>query len=165
VLAKAPPPALSQPNPPQKQPTALPDPLSITIGSANGAQKFHRGELLSLIVTANQDAYLYCYLQDETQKIQRFYPNRFVKDSYVQAAAPLQIPGKMRFQLVANDKGIAETIACFATDRDVMAALPGAAAGTDFEYLAIASLDSIKHAFVAASGGNFAEGYFNVEVN
>lgn len=140
-------------------------PISIQVSSANGATKFKRGEQISLTLKASRDAHVYCYLQDETRKIQRFYPNRFQKDSLVPAAKPVQIPGRMRFQLVANDKGLKETVACFATDRDVLAALPTTVSGTDFESLPVGSIEQIRAAFAGASNGNFAQGMFHVDVN
>jgi Domain of unknown function (DUF4384) len=170
VVAKFPPPApqpaAPEAKPAEKQPAVQPlaEPLSIAVASVNGGHQFQRGELIKLIVTANRGAYLYCYLQDETQKIQRFFPNRFHRDSLVPAATPLEIPGAMRFQLVANDKGIKETVACFAAERDVAAKLPASVVGTDFEHLAVASLERIRDEFASAAAGTIAEGYFNVEI-
>ncbi len=43
---------------------------------ANTAHRFLPGERIRLVVTPGQDAHVYCYLQDETRRIQRFYPNR-----------------------------------------------------------------------------------------
>lgn len=166
VVAKLPPP------PPQpveaasaKPAEAAPvEPLSLSIQSTNRAASFQRGEAIGLFVTPSRDAHVYCYLLDETQKIQRFYPNRFNKDSLVQASAPLEIPGNMRFQLSANDKGAKETVACFATEQEVMTKLPGTVAGVDFEYLPVTSLELVRDAFASANGGTAAEGYFHVQV-
>ena len=59
---------------------------------------FKPGERIRLQVTPSHDAHVYCYLQDETQRIVRFYPNRFRKSALVTAAAPLEIPGPMRLR-------------------------------------------------------------------
>jgi len=114
-------------------------------------------------VRPTRDAHVYCYLQDESGKIMRFYPNRYARDSLVPAARPLALPGAMRFQLVMNAKGVAETIACFATPADVMARLPLAAVGTDFEPLAIGSLDQLRGAFAAAAAGSFVQETLHVQ--
>jgi hypothetical protein len=135
----------------------------LQIAASGGARKFERGTLVSLAVTSSSDAHLYCYLQDENRKIQRFFPNRFATDSLVRAAAPVEFPGKMRFQLVANEKGITETVACFTTGSDVMKDLPANVTGTDFENLPVDSLEQIKSAFTAVNGASVGQAYFNIE--
>jgi hypothetical protein len=69
----------------------------------------------------------------------------------------------MRFQLVANVRGASETIACFATARDVAQQLPQAVLGTDFEALPGASLDQVRAAFTQASQGALAQESFHVQ--
>jgi hypothetical protein len=54
-------------------------------------------------------------------------------------------------------------VSCFATERDIMADLPGSFAGVDFEPLPIASLEQLREAFVTVSGGNIAQEYFHVQ--
>ena len=41
------------------------------------------GESMGLVVQPMADAHVYCYLRDEASKVQRFYPNRFARDSLV----------------------------------------------------------------------------------
>ena len=135
----------------------------LTVGTANGTTKFKRGETINLLIQPSRNAYVACYLKDENDKIQRFYPNRFSTDPLVRADAPLQVPGNMRFQLVANDKGVRETVACFATERNVLAQLPGGVIGTDFETLPVASLDQIRASFVRVAGEKLAQGIFHVD--
>lgn len=138
-------------------------PLALALSTTNNQTRFARGESVSLLVRPTRDAHVYCYLQDETSKITRFYPNRFSKDSLVLASKPLSLPGQMRFQLVMNPKGVTETIACFATQRDVMADLPKGVVGVDFEPLAVSGLEQIRSAFVATTGGAVAQERFNVQ--
>jgi Domain of unknown function (DUF4384) len=106
---------------------------------------------------------VYCYLQDENAKITRFYPNRFARDSLVPAVRPLSLPGKMRFQLVMKSPGAKESIACFATSRDVLAQLPEAVVGVDFEPLAVSSMQQVRNAFAAAAGTALAQENFHVQ--
>ena len=157
--------APASPNPlaPVPAPGQEAGPLRLFLTAANNQTRFTRGEPIRLLVQPTRDAHVYCYLQDENAKITRFYPNRFAKDSRVQAARPLSIPGEMRFQLVMNSKGVKETIACFATPRDVLAQLPNNIVGTDFEPLAANSMEQIRAAFVNATGGALAEETFNVQ--
>jgi hypothetical protein len=138
--------------------------LGLLVSAQNGAKQFKRGELVNLMVKPNRDAHVYCYLQDENQKIQRFFPNRFSRDSLVRAGAPLALPGNMKFQIVANDKGQRETVACFASERDLSAEVPGVVTGTDFESLAVSSLERVKEAFARAAGNNLALGVFHVDI-
>jgi Domain of unknown function (DUF4384) len=145
-------------------PSATPAaPLGLALATANNQTRFARGELLGLVVRPTQDAHVYCYLQDETARIVRFYPNRFGKDSLVAAAQPLALPGAMRFQLVMNAKGVPETVACFATPRDILAELPKAVVGVDFEPLPVTSLEQIRNAFLGVSRGAHAQETLNVQ--
>jgi hypothetical protein len=138
-------------------------PLRLKLASPNNQTRFAPGERFSVIVQPSEDAYVYCYLQDEKAKITRFYPNRFAKDSLVLAAQPLRLPGAMRFEFVMNTKGVKEAVSCFATRRDVSTALPGQMVGTDFEPLAVGSIEQIRSAFAAASGGAVVEETFHVQ--
>lgn len=138
--------------------------LTVNVSSAGKARRLKRSEPFSLIVKPNRDAYVYCYLQDETRSIRRFYPNRFQDDPFVAAAEPLTLPGSMQFELVANDRGVKERVGCFATGQDVAQALPAHVIGTDFEALPVRSLEHVRAAFVRVTGNNVAEGYFDVDV-
>jgi serine/threonine protein kinase len=125
--------------------------------------QFKPGERIRLLVTASHDAHVYCYLQDEKRRIVRFYPNRFSQGSLVRAAAPLEIPGRMRFELFANRLKVPETVACFSSDRDVLGELPAAVVGTDLEALPATSLNEVKSAFARAAAETLAEASFRVE--
>jgi hypothetical protein len=139
-------------------------PLVLALATPNNQTRFARGEAFSLSVRLNRDAHVYCYLQDETAKITRFYPNRFAKDSFVSATKPLTLPGTMRFALSMNAKGVPEKIMCLATPRDVLADLPRTVVGTDFEPLAVATLEQVRAAFAATSGSALAQETLNVQV-
>jgi serine/threonine protein kinase len=133
-------------------------------GAAGSAalQRFKPGELIRLRVVPSQDAHVYCYLQDESRRIVRFYPNRFNTSALVRADAPLEIPGAMRFELVANSLEVPETIACFASERDVAGSLPPSVFGDDFSALPAGSLDEVRQAFARAATDGLAEGRFQI---
>jgi len=154
--APAPAPAPAAPIDPAK-------PLALSLSTPNKQTRFTPGEAFSLMVQPTSDAHVYCYLQDETARITRFYPNRFAKDSLVSASRPLALPGAMRFQLSMNTHGREETIACFATHRDVTAELPNTIVGVDFEPLSGVSFSQIRSAFARAAGGSMAEETFHVQ--
>lgn len=134
------------------------------VAQARTAHPYQAGQRLRLMVKASQDAHVYCYLQDEDSAIVRFYPNRFQRSALVKASEPLEIPGRMAFELVANRRSATETVACFAADRDMADALPQAAMGTDFTALPVATLDEVRRAFEQHSGQAVASAQFRIEV-
>ena len=147
----------------QARPLPSAEPLKLALLTSNNQTSFAKGEAITLNLKPSRDAFVYCYLQDENAKITRFFPNRFAKDPLVQASRPLSLPGTMRFQLVMNSKGAKETIACYATQRDVLKDLPANVVGNDFEPLAIGSLDQIRAAFANTTGGALAQEFLNFQ--
>ena len=143
----------------------LPSDDTVDAASVGGdaTHRFKPGERVRLSVTTSHDAHVYCYLQDETRRILRFYPNRFSKSALVRADVPLEIPGRMRFEIVANTRRVAETVACFASERDVMPKLPAAIVGTDFASLRATSLDQVRNAFASVAGDTLTQASFRVE--
>jgi hypothetical protein len=137
-------------------------PLSLRVASVNEVQHFARGEAVQLAIRPSRDAHVYCFLQDEKRQITRFFPNRFQRDSRVQTGAALQLPGSMGFEIVMNPRGIAETVACFATERDVLPELPAGVNAGDFHPLPVASLDQLRQAFAKASAGTLAQDSFQI---
>ena len=159
--AATPAPASAAASAPRPTPAAT---LSLKLESANGATRFTPGALVQLAIQTSRDAHVYCYLRDENAAIQRIFPNRFTKDALVSASSKLELPGQQRFQIVANTKGVRETVACYAAERDVMADLPPAVSGTDFAPLALTSLEQIRNAFAATTRNRFAEDSFHVDI-
>ncbi|WP_427914727.1 serine/threonine-protein kinase [Ramlibacter sp. MMS24-I3-19] len=157
----APPAALQPPPPPAQVAAEVPRTLSIVPVASDG--RFKPGEKIRLQVVASQDAHVYCYMQDETRRIVRFYPNRFRTSALVTAAAPLEIPGPMRFELLANTRKVPETIACFGTASDPVDQLPPEVIGTDFAKLPVTSLDQVRSAFARAGVDKPAEASFLVQ--
>ena len=131
-------------------------PLTLQVATSADGRRLTRGEAVQLSIRPSRDAHVYCYLQDEKRQVTRFFPNRFQRDSRVQPATGLQLPGSMRFELTMNSRGVPETVACFATERDVLAELPAGVNGSDFQPLPAATLDQVRQAFVKVSGGALA---------
>lgn len=148
---------------PTTAPAPTATPLKLSVAAPNQQRRFARGESINLSLAPSQDAHVYCYLRDEDAKVIRFFPNRFAQDSRIASAKPLTLPGPMRFRLSMNAKGVPETVSCFATPRDVMASLPQALVGIDFEPLPGATLEMIRAAFDKASGGTLAQENFHVQ--
>jgi len=142
--------------------TAAAPALQLRIAPNNEAQRFARGEPVQLTIQPSRDAHVYCFHQDEQRRITRFFPNRFRTSSLVPAAGGMQLPGTMRFEIVMNAKGIPETVACFATEQDVLARLPAALAAGDFATLPVATLEQVKSAFLKAADGSLAQDSFQL---
>lgn len=140
------------------------EPIKLAISSDKPGGKFRRGESFGLTVQPSRDAYVYCYLRDDKNKVQRFFPNRFSRDAMVSAKEPLQLPGGMRFQIAASDKGKDETIMCLATPTEALNALPDPLKAPDFEPVGNASLEQIRTAFASVAGKGIGEAQFKIDV-
>jgi hypothetical protein len=140
----------------------LPAPLAVQVNAGNEGAGFARDEVIRLTVRPTRDAHVYCFLQDENRQISRFFPNRFQRDSRVDAGVGLQLPGAMRFEIRMNAKGVGETVACFATERDVLPELPATLAAADFAPLPAASLEAVREAFSSAARGTVAQASLEV---
>lgn len=92
VLAKNPPSATKE-----DEPVAVGEDLKMDVAATNKTGKFSAVEVISLTVKPSRDAHVYCYMQDETRKIMRFYPNRFSKSALVHSAVPLNLPDNKHF--------------------------------------------------------------------
>ncbi len=115
-----------------------------------------KGQAVQLSIRPSRDAHVYCYMQDKNNQVKRFFPNRFQSDSRVLADG-LKLPGAMRFEIGLPPRGVRETVACFATERDVLAQLPDTLNAGDFDALPVASLDQVKTAFARVSNGALAQ--------
>jgi serine/threonine-protein kinase len=140
--------------------------LTVTRRGADGqalTAAVQPGERIELQLVTSNDAHVYCYLQDEHKRIVRFYPNRFQGSSLVKANTPLTLPGGMRFEIIANAQKLPETVTCFASERDVWSQLPAAVLGSDFDKLAVGSLDELKSAFARATGNSLVQASFQLQ--
>lgn len=163
-------PAIPSTSPPASPPTSPPaapaetrlagSPLSLVI--ASDVSTFNRGQPVRLVIKPSRDAHVYCFLQDENQRITRFFPNRFQRDSRITARSALQLPGAMRFEITMNPRGVTETVSCFGTDTDVLAALPADIASADFAALPLASLGQLRGAFASVTNGTLAQQTFEL---
>jgi hypothetical protein len=115
--------------------------------------KYLEGEPIELTVTTAQDAYVYCYVQSPaTGKIQRIFPNRFVRDPRVPANTPLVLPGAQGFKFFAGGEGAKlQAVGCLATDREVYNDLPPTLRWGDFEDIRLATFEQIRDAFAQVS--------------
>ncbi|KIF82492.1 hypothetical protein TSA66_19410 [Noviherbaspirillum autotrophicum] len=140
-------------------------PISMSIVSTKGGNQFARGEKVAVKVTPSRDAYVYCFMQDETRKIARFFPNRFSKDALVSAKTGIQLPNGKQFSMHANNKGVQEQIMCFGTGKDVYADVVASIGGGDIDVpTQLQSLAQIKTVFEKAAGPSLGTANFTLNV-
>jgi hypothetical protein len=126
----------------------------LQLTAANGKDGFGPGELVQINVDLSGGGYLYCYFEDEDSNIQRFFPNRFQQNNFVESGSRLTLPGDMPFDMVATSSGKKETIACYASRENLYHRLPAALKAYDFENLGVDTLGELGAAFNQASNGN-----------
>lgn len=138
---------------------------SLILSTASGRQGFAPGESVSLVATSDHAGYVYCFYEDASNDIQRFFPNRFSADNFIDAQSQIVLPGNMPFDIVADEQGRSERITCFATAKNVFHKLPDMVRSLDFENLPNVSLEDIRAGFTQASSDSFAEATLPVNVN
>jgi hypothetical protein len=142
--------------------TAAGQPLRLRVSADGNARRFARGEPVRLSIQPSREANVYCFLHDDEGRILRFFPNRFQRDSRVAAEAGVRLPGTDQFRLVMNSRGVTETVACFATEKDVLIDLPSHLNQADLVPLQAASLDQVRAAFINVSGGVLGQETFEL---
>ena len=144
---------------------ADPSPITVAVASIKGGNQFRKGERLTVKVTPNRDAYVYCFMQDETKQIARFFPNRFAKDALVSAKKGVQLPNGKEFNIDVNTKGIQEQIVCFGANRDVFADVVPVIGGGDIDQpTSVKTLAELKSVFEKAVGPSLGVGNFTINV-
>ncbi len=130
-------------------------PLSLELIPANSSNRYAAAEPVHFVVKTSRTAHVYCFLHDEQGQILRFFPNRFQLDARVTTGG-LQLPGPLPFQIRMNYRRTPETVACYATDGDVLSKLPGGLNAGDLTPLPATNLTQVHDAFAAVSGGAIA---------
>ncbi|MBK7474013.1 MAG: DUF4384 domain-containing protein [Betaproteobacteria bacterium] len=116
-------------------------------------------------MTPSRDAYVYCFMQDDTRQIARFFPNRFSKDALVSAKKGIQLPNGKEFNIDVNSKGVQEQIMCFGANRDVFADVVPVIGGGDIDQpTPVKTLAELKSVFEKAVGPSLGVGNFTINV-
>jgi hypothetical protein len=113
------------------------------------------GEPLSVSVTTNQNAYLYCYLTSKKDnETMRIFPNPRVPDAWVGANQVTLVPGDASLGLKAANT--LESVACFASDSD-----PALSVGQEHigsTEMQNRSLEKVRAAIGSSADASFGEG-------
>lgn len=138
--------------------------FSLSLKNPEGKQSFTDGETVSLLLASDKSAYTYCYFVDTQNQIQRFFPNRFVSDNLLIPGKPVELPGQMAFDIIADQAGNTETVHCFANENNLYYELPKQLLGFDFESLNVNSIDEIRAGFASTGDNPSAEVTFKIIV-
>jgi len=122
------------------------------------------GEAFNIKITTQQNAYIYCYFEDQNGEVVRFFPNRFTDTAFISAQSAIVLPGEEGFKLSASMDGVSERIACFSAVRDIFRLLPEAVKGKDFEKLPVTSLEQVRDLFVRDKNMIISDSFFNIRV-
>jgi len=125
--------------------------VKVTVKLAKSS--FRKGEPLEMTVTTARSGYVYCYVQSPSNgKIQRIFPNRFMRDPRVEANTPLILPGAQGFKVAAGGEGVRQqAVGCLATEREVYNELPPQLRWGDFEDIRLGTFDDVRDAFAQVS--------------
>ena len=144
---------------------ADPDPLRLDVQVENlVADKtvFEQGTQIFLSATVSRSAYLYCFMEQSQGGLMRLLPNPINSSSQVSAQQAVRIPDWMvpnpGFVLDAGMPG-EESVACFASDSDLMTKLPDSLQGPGLRpIVGMTGMSSVREAFRQAAGTQgFAE--------
>ncbi len=131
-------------------------PVFVYVAGAQGPQTVHRkGQPFSVDVTVDQDTNLYCYLIDENQGLNQFFPNALQPQPMIKAGSRIQFPGNFPFRFVTSPRGVTESIACFGAP-SALGAEPLKGVRT------VPGTDALTSAFSRAAGTNIGIGVYDV---
>ena len=106
------------------------------------------GAPVSLSLKSRDTLFAYCYVQDADGAVARVFPNRWQPDPLIQAGKEVSVPGERAgFDLVLPDAGARETVACFASEKEIGRRLPQTLAKEDLAPLPVPSLDALNNVY------------------
>ncbi len=163
---------------PQPTQQAVLRPQSGTAGTSAGAnamglafnagdgKKFPPGATVDLRLYSQAPAVVYCFLKDESGAVVRLLPNSGARLSRIAPGQDLPLRGedqKAKWEIVANEKGIPETVACFGSPQNLTGRLPKFLQGADFQAIpGVSALEEVRDAIRQASGQQFGEAWFTI---
>ncbi len=134
--------------------------------NAGDGKKFPPGATVDLRLYSQAPAVVYCFLKDESGAVVRLLPNSGARLSRVAPGQDILLRGqdqKAKWEIVANEKGIPETVACFGSSQNLTGRLPKFLQGADFEAIpGVSALEEVRDAIRQASGQQFGEAWFTI---
>lgn len=103
---------------------------------------------LHFSASPSQDAHVYCYYNDADGNVARVFPNQFQPDSFLPGGQAVNIPGdNAGFDIVLEQTGTDEKIACVASTKELALRLPDEIKMPDLTPIPDRSLDDIIEAY------------------
>ena len=142
-----------------------PNPLTLTLATPNGANPVYQvNQSLDLTAIASQDSYVYCYYQDGSGAVTRIFPNQFQPDAHLIAGRALGIPGEARFDIVFEQPGAREQVACLASPVELGLRLPPPLKTPDLVPMPVSSLDEVVAAYRQLDSTTLVEARLPIQV-
>lgn len=104
-------------------------PLDVYLAADRGPSATYRpGDAIRLVLQANRDAHVYCYLRNTRGQLIPLFPPGAGTSARIAADTPLTMPGeRMPLPLTAAESGGDMEVRCVAADHDLGGDLPGVA--------------------------------------
>ena len=126
---------------------------------ANGAEA-------DVKITANSEATVYCFMKDAAGAVIRLLPNAGARQVRLAPGQTLTLrgePPQAQWRIFVNDKGLKETVACFASNENLVARLPKILQGPDFQALSgVDSIEAIRESIRTVAGPRFGEAWLTL---
>ncbi|CAK0770142.1 conserved exported hypothetical protein [Gammaproteobacteria bacterium] len=103
--------------------TASAGPIGISLRSDRDPP-YQKGDSVSIHLTTNRQAYVYCYYQDTVGHVARIFPNRSQSNPFINAGQTIEIPGKAPFRITMDKSESVERFACIATPNEIGFSMP-----------------------------------------
>jgi len=104
---------------------------------------YQRGDSVELVLTANRNAYAYCYYIQHNGEIFQIYPTPFTPSNVVFANKLVEIPGDKRLQIKVDSPGPPERVQCVAHRTDSAPRLTAELTKLKFEKIDYKSFDAL----------------------
>lgn len=104
---------------------------------------YRSGEDVNLMLNTTVDTHVYCYYQQGDGKVVKIFPNRFRPSSKVIADKTIEVPGTDKFEIRADQSGVAERVMCLASYSDIDKKLPFQLREKDLQPLPVKDLEQI----------------------
>jgi len=128
-------------------------PLGLSLKTLENIGSYSKGDTLSITLHITDDAFAYCYYQDDQNTVVRLFPNRFQPNALIGAKVPLRIPGeKARFEIALEQSGVEEEVLCLASQQELGIYLPKSLKGQDLSPLSVPSLNAVAEIFDSLGG-------------
>jgi len=145
--------------------TTRPFTLSLTPKGLGSVVSYEHGDSVQLTLSANQNAYAYCYYQQHSGEIYQVFPTPFTPANALFANQHVEVPGNPRLLIKVESPGPDEKIQCVAHRAADDIALPQRLTELSFEQLSDSTLDDVFQQHKAVNPNLVLSDTFVITVN